>query len=232
MAKSDATTHELKMSRKWGSEVPSCQMFSLHRPRMFKGTKDQKKVDCKRCAKIGGYEPAAKPEPVNPTGTCQCCFGDFKALPKKGEYRIALHGYQRPGYGYIIGRCMGENHLPFEGSCEQTKKFKKMLEDSRDDLKAYRGKLQRNEVESLSHTKRVRDPESRTGFADKTFTVLRGAAQVGEYNWQDEYIPDFETLRERAIKTVNFNIEQHESHIEELGRRIKEWKPVEFPRKK
>lgn len=50
-------------------------------------------------------------------GTCQACFSVQK-LPKG---RIALHGYERPGDGFIYGDCWGSHELPFEQSCEITK---------------------------------------------------------------------------------------------------------------
>ena len=46
-------------------------------------------------------------------GNCQICEGDFKATP--GGV-IALHGYERPGTGYIKGRCPGEGTFAYEKS--------------------------------------------------------------------------------------------------------------------
>lgn len=51
-------------------------------------------------------------------GTCQACFGEFKV---SDQFKvIVLHGYQRPGNGYIIGDCDGHGHAPFEYDCEFT----------------------------------------------------------------------------------------------------------------
>ena len=44
-------------------------------------------------------------------GNCQVCEGDFKATP---DGRVALHGYRRPGGGYIVGRCPGEAQPAYE----------------------------------------------------------------------------------------------------------------------
>lgn len=52
-------------------------------------------------------------------GTCQCCFGEFKV--NETSKLIVLHGYQRPGYGYVIGNCEGHNHAPFEYDCTLTR---------------------------------------------------------------------------------------------------------------
>lgn len=85
-------------------------------------TTDTTKVTCTRCAKILGIIPAAKPASKHRTGTCQCCFNSQK-VNQAGGLRISLHGYKRPGKGYITGRCRGEYEVPFEVSCEKTKAF-------------------------------------------------------------------------------------------------------------
>src|SRR5262245_43138099 len=43
-------------------------------------------------------------------GTCQVCGGTYKIV--RGF--ISLHGYKRPGYGEIHGKCFGSRCLPFE----------------------------------------------------------------------------------------------------------------------
>jgi hypothetical protein len=52
-------------------------------------------------------------------GTCQCCLGEYKV---SSAAVMTLHGYKRPGFGYVLGRCTGAGHTPFEYSCELTKK--------------------------------------------------------------------------------------------------------------
>lgn len=43
-------------------------------------------------------------------GTCQACGGQQVVA----DGRIVLHGYQRPGLGWINGRCMGTGYEPAE----------------------------------------------------------------------------------------------------------------------
>lgn len=52
-------------------------------------------------------------------GTCQICEG--RQIVTKGK--LVLHGYDRPGDGYINGRCYGVGHLPFEVSCDALKSW-------------------------------------------------------------------------------------------------------------
>lgn len=41
---------------------------------------------------------------------CQICAGMWKA---KKDGTLVNHGYQRPGWGYIVGNCFGVGHQPF-----------------------------------------------------------------------------------------------------------------------
>lgn len=78
----------------------------------FQNTDDKTKVSCPKCAKALGIEPAADLSKVskNPEAICACCFRAQKVKPDGNMFK---HGYQRPGYGYIIGGCPGENFPPY-----------------------------------------------------------------------------------------------------------------------
>ena len=52
-------------------------------------------------------------------GICQACLGEFHVHNSK----MVLHGYKRPGHGYIEGDCVGVGHPPYELSCELQKKL-------------------------------------------------------------------------------------------------------------
>ena len=64
-----------------------------------------------RC-KCGRWQAGFKPktEPVKPRDECQICERQ-QALDANG--RLVHHGYKRPGWGCIIGDCMGVGHLPY-----------------------------------------------------------------------------------------------------------------------
>lgn len=47
----------------------------------------------------------------NPMGICPCCFRAQKVKPSGTMF---VHGYERPGYGYIIGGCPGDMFKPYE----------------------------------------------------------------------------------------------------------------------
>lgn len=74
-------------------------------------------------------------------GTCQCCFNQqvVHGAPESHDTRwLVLHGYERPGHGWLNGQCQGVGKLPYELSCEFTKEWassvKQMLAGMEDQL--------------------------------------------------------------------------------------------------
>jgi hypothetical protein len=86
--------------------------------------------------------------------TCSCCFGPFMLLPraKKGDRSmpgIVLHGYKRPGVGYLQGECFGNGWPPFELSSEGTKAYEGYLEVILKELESGLRRLERDEEDTL-----------------------------------------------------------------------------------
>jgi hypothetical protein len=59
------------------------------------------------------------PKPAVHEGTCGVCEQRYKVRDRK----VVLHGYKRPGVGYIDGRCFGESMLAWEVSPQPVKLF-------------------------------------------------------------------------------------------------------------
>lgn len=57
---------------------------------------------------------------IENSGLCSCCFR-LQKLDANGN--LVHHGYERPGYGYIVGDCYGVGLKPLEVSCDGTKSF-------------------------------------------------------------------------------------------------------------
>lgn len=57
------------------------------------------------------HVPAAARTREN-TGTCPACWGNYKL----NDGRLVLHGYQRPGWGHVVGSCDAEKYPPAETS--------------------------------------------------------------------------------------------------------------------
>ena len=164
----------------------------------------------------------------NPTGTCQVCFKAQKVVSTQrveGSI-ISLHGYKRPGHGYIEGRCWGAQYAPFEVSCERTKAWLTYLHGFEAEKAAYLGKLQANEVEVM-HYERVnynlaRNDPNRV----KLIPVERGAPAVGPSYRPD--VPSFETLRTIAIGRVQGLLIHVRSDIKFFEGKVAAWKPTKL----
>jgi hypothetical protein len=85
------------------------------------------------------------------TGTCPCCWGNFKLTPhtKHGKDKslpgMILHGYKRPGTGYIHGNCFGQDWPPFELSPEGTIAWAKVVEGWKERAEEALKRLERRE---------------------------------------------------------------------------------------
>jgi len=86
--------------------------------------------------------------------TCPCCFGPFMLTPKakKGDRSMpgmVLHGYRRPGIGYLQGECFGSGWPPFELSSDGSEAYVVHLREILEDLKDVFGRLERDEQDIL-----------------------------------------------------------------------------------
>ena len=69
------------------------------------------------------------PARIQYRGVCQCCCGSVAVSPDTGL--ASLHGYERPGNGYIVGRCWGAEEKPANVDLTLTHKFRaKALADA------------------------------------------------------------------------------------------------------
>ncbi len=55
-------------------------------------------------------------------GWCPVCFGEHVTELMDGGPALALHGYQRPGRGSIVGRCLGSGEVPLDVSPDGLKR--------------------------------------------------------------------------------------------------------------
>lgn len=59
------------------------------------------------------------------SGECQICGRMLKVI----DGRLSLHGYQRPGWGYVVGRCYGAKYPTYQESKKRLVMFVEMLKD-------------------------------------------------------------------------------------------------------
>jgi len=134
------------------------------------------------------------------TGTCPCCFRNVKMH----EGRIVLHGYNRPGHGYIIGRCFGVGYEPYERS---TKGTENILEVVKSGLEGCKARLEALRSETYRESFRERKKYMR-GYVDVDY---------GEPGW--------DRARKLAIEEADRDVRRHESDVRFFTEQIEAWEP-------
>jgi hypothetical protein len=86
---------------------PIAVMIADLKSKVIKGRKPNPDVIAKKAAVAASR--------VGRDGECQICQRRF-LLDSRGN--LVLHGYQRPGHGYIVGDCFGVGHPPWEVSSD------------------------------------------------------------------------------------------------------------------
>ena len=150
------------------------------------------------------------------TGTCPCCFGNFK-LTKKARNGsdltlpgMVLHGYSRPGNGYIQGNCQGQDWPPFELAKECTEKVLSLREHQ---LVKEKGNLLRWETDPPNAV-------SEYSLFNKDMKEYR-KEDMSEYDWGQKV-----KARIHKIKGI---IQDLTTDIRFLGMRLKGWKVLPLP---
>jgi hypothetical protein len=164
------------------------------------------------------------------SGTCQACFG-LQALRKSA---IVLHGYRRPGTGFTEGRCQGADELPYELSCDLSKRWLERVTERRafwaseidklnaPDLQSFEVRLERTSYRAPDDTagwSYVR--KSRQWYRFETFIVTRDHVpqpERGELRYAD-----FAYYRKRKISDLQGWVKDADAQIAELERRIAAW---------
>ena len=88
--------------------------------------------------------------------------------------RMVLHGYRRPGYGWIEGRCFGVGHLAYNLSHEACDAYLPVMAAERSHTAEYLTRLEADKVDSLNEIGRRYGEEPRVlQRADPGFEKLR-----------------------------------------------------------
>jgi hypothetical protein len=162
--------------------------------------------------------------PVAGAGTCPACFGSYKLRTRRGAEhpRVVLHGYQRPGYGIVEGRCFGVAYPPFELSPEGSKAW---LEQLVIELKGLGEK-------QTSLKKTLREPTSERQeiqFIDlKKDRSLHHERFTPEHPDWDKAVKRYRSKAEDDLAGTVRLIAQLKAEIAELKKRIATWKPREL----
>lgn len=199
-----------------------------------------------------GQKAAPTPVDAEPSATCQICFREQQTRAQ----RLVLHGYRRPGFGYIVGECWGVGYAPFEVSCERTKQY--IEEVLRATLARWEANLQRLQArpEAMPYQAKIyvgffhdRADSRKSPYCTVTFQVAKGAPatwaktdivakkrthwgagpiiEVGDF--EQANLPAYDEILGRAIQKQESDIRMVKKDIQTYEAKVAEWKPVPWP---
>ena len=150
------------------------------------------------------------PRTRNNTGSCPCCFGNYKIRSKSNDLpEMVLHGFKRPGWGEVQGRCFGVGFPPFELSPKGTKHLIEHLQEGQERREKFINDLKSGKITSLhieTSTKRLQlvTPESE-----------------GPVGWA--------AIVKNKIRDIEFDHAQVERDLRTLTKLVNDWKLQPLP---
>jgi hypothetical protein len=164
-----------------------------------------------------GMEPhiPASQRTVENTGSCPCCFGNFKLEHHQVQGAdmaiMVLHGYQRPRIGVVLGECFGRGRVPFELSADGTIAYRATVISRRDHSATYLASLRAGTITSLSDGRHDYTPKSPEWPA-------RVARAIGRMEGEVQGL-------EAEIRLLSWFIDGWELRpLPKVGEQIRDWK--------
>lgn len=159
--------------------------------------------------KVIGAEPVKEDFRRPNAPTCPCCFRDILL---DTQNKMVHHGYNRPGYGFIVGDCFGVGYEPFEVSKLGTEEYlAQAIRPSLDRAKSYLAELLGGNVTSFPSSK-----------------IERGV-EVAIVVTKETHPRDFERLLDRAIHATEGRISALTGMVKDLEEKIAKWAPKPLP---
>lgn len=157
-------------------------------------------------------------------GTCPVCEGRIKV--RGGT--LVHHGYQRPGYGHIVGDCFGVNRLPHETSPETAKAY-------RDEAIVPRiaacvretARVETATVLAYTYERRLADRQK----VPAQIEVKQGdppSPHVDEVDRFNHLIPSFDQVRRVRLANLESEIRMLERDNERLTKLVDTWSKQEL----
>jgi hypothetical protein len=170
-------------------------------------------------------------------GTCQACFGQYvvkqfkssesraggdmlKPMPK-GKLVVVLHGYERPGHGYVTGECPGRGHEPFEVAKDVTELFQEKLKRGLAHAKERLSQLKSGQV-----TKLLVEIEDRSqGRNPRTWKYPIKIIEIEE-GWKnpDDSFDSFSRHMKREISQSEARVEGLKEDLNFIEMMLRKWK--------
>src|SRR5271157_290882 len=126
---------------------------------------------------------------------------------RRGSLAMVEHGYRRPGKGYLVGRCVGVGHQPYEHSPEGCQAYlADVLMPQREDEERRLARLRGGQIAEFT----IR------GFDGKEKKIGQGE-------------PGFERERQVRIDRGERNLESLDKAIREYQYLVDNWEPRGLP---
>ena len=153
-------------------------------------------------ATLNAEEYIPKSEQVKEgSGTCPACFGMFQTRVGSKSPIMVLHGYERPGWGSVHGRCLGTGWPPYEISKDGTVNFHGIVTEDLRGKQLYLRQLEDGTVKQ----------------------IYTGTKEVTSSD------PRWEIVRKDRMAQTQRGIENDNHTLETLNKYIREWKPKPLP---
>lgn len=154
-------------------------------------------------------------------GTCPACFGGFKLRSRRGAKNplLVLHGYERPGWGFVNGRCFGVDYPPFELSSEGTEAWLKELDATLKNLVASQASLEKRLRE------RTEDLDQINFVSQKGDHTLHQERFTPDHPDWDKAVKRYRAKAETDLAATVKSITEIRAEIVDLERRVSTWKP-------
>lgn len=181
---------------------PIAVMIAGLKSKVIKGRKPNPDVIAKKAAVAASR--------VGRDGECQICQ-HRQILDSRGN--LVLHGYQRPGHGYIVGDCFGVGHPPWEVSSDA-------LATWIERVKARSAQLAQEAVKVAKLT--TIDVNRGSDRNPKMVTLTKGGPSGydnhGRFSFEDEI--------EKRVRSLKQEAKWLADDASRETRRLKTWKPA------
>lgn len=154
-------------------------------------------------------------------GVCQVCEADVavKAANKHGHFTTSLHGYERPGNGWILGRCWGAQRPSWETSNAIVIQWRGMVADMIARTEQRLVDLRSRSIASIS--RREQKPGARSS------TMVEYTPEnppVDRYSYMNRTAAQrWEELVAETIKAEERDLLQQKSELDRVTVRIAGW---------
>lgn len=146
---------------------------------------------------------------------CQICER-AQAMSAKGT--MVLHGYERPGWGFVLGRCYGVGYLPWEVSCDRLGEWIDQLRNILQSNQRLLAEIPGRKIELIE------DPAERMKRMlshDKKFK--KSPVPLIEI---DATHAQFAKVKARHLSDISSQCERLATEITRQSRRLASWKPT------